>query len=249
MRQQRPGFTLIELLVVIAIIAILAAILFPVFAQAREMARSATCKSNLKQISTATTLYTQDYDDILPSAWHPNGTLPFNLSPYLKNGQVWRCPTDPQAWIQWFAATCSKRCEADFDGSPTDNIVSYGYNGQNLAPQPDPALNLFVGRSLASIAKPAETVAFVDSYFYVADGPLVDYYETRTSASEKLARSCRHNETANVAFLDGHVKALKWKVLCERANNEDGTPLPAVEADYLGGQPNPASSYKLWNRY
>src|SRR4028119_422853 len=67
-KQYRAGFTLIELLVVIAIIAILAAILFPVFARARENARRASCQSNLKQLGLAFAQYTQDYDEMLPNA-------------------------------------------------------------------------------------------------------------------------------------------------------------------------------------
>ena len=69
--RQREGFTLIELLVVIAIIAILAAILFPVFAQAREKARQTSCTSNLKQQGTAMMMYAQDYDESYPSNWYP----------------------------------------------------------------------------------------------------------------------------------------------------------------------------------
>src|ERR1700716_4263053 len=87
---QRKGFTLIELLVVIAIIAILAAILFPVFAQAREKARQSTCLSNLKQIGLAIMTYAQDYDETLVMANYPDG--PNNilwmglLDPYVKSG-------------------------------------------------------------------------------------------------------------------------------------------------------------------
>src|SRR5579872_7481927 len=84
---RRSGFTLIELLVVIAIIAILAAILFPVFAQAREKARAITCLSNLKQIGLACTMYTQDYDETLPFAWSAQGGWYNLLQPYIKNGQ------------------------------------------------------------------------------------------------------------------------------------------------------------------
>src|SRR4051794_36230743 len=119
--KRRGAFTLIELLVVIAIIAILAAILSPVFAQARDKARSATCVSNLKQIGTAITLYIQDYDEIMPGAaappqdWTPySGTTyiqpPLSngnpaatsprwamwtnlLQPYIKNWNVFRCPS------------------------------------------------------------------------------------------------------------------------------------------------------------
>ncbi|MCA1594996.1 MAG: DUF1559 domain-containing protein [Chloroflexi bacterium] len=99
------GFTLIELLVVIAIIAILAAILLPVFAQAREAARKASCASNLKQLGTATLMYVQDYDEKYPPGDNWHGTTAaldanyqcgnrFMLSPYIKSEAVWHCPDD-----------------------------------------------------------------------------------------------------------------------------------------------------------
>src|SRR5688500_10108661 len=105
-RLTRKGFTLIELLVVIAIIAILAALLFPVFARARENARRASCQSNLKQIALGTVQYTQDYDSKLPR-WDnsppdwagftgtPHPTI-YLLSPYIKSDQMWRCPSAPR---------------------------------------------------------------------------------------------------------------------------------------------------------
>lgn len=113
-RSVRRGFTLIELLVVIAIIAILAAILFPVFAQAREAARKATCQSNLKQIGSAYMMYTQDYDELFPindgnnssPAWYTQpadsrgvasqarlGVWTTTLQPYIKNWKVFQCPS------------------------------------------------------------------------------------------------------------------------------------------------------------
>lgn len=107
------AFTLIELLVVIAIIAVLAAILFPVFAQAREKARQSACVSNLKQIGTAFALYMQDYDGLLPdrrdlksslpggfrpwTSWPPfdprAGWAAITLDPYTRNTQIWSCPS------------------------------------------------------------------------------------------------------------------------------------------------------------
>src|SRR5437763_6906545 len=103
--KKRNGFTLIELLVVIAIIAILAAILFPVFAQAREKARSATFLSNFKQIGTGVMMYVQDWDECYPN--NPLFTFPAGgdgsrltvtcttaPQPYVKNLDVYRCPSN-----------------------------------------------------------------------------------------------------------------------------------------------------------
>src|SRR5471030_2646577 len=103
--RRTQGFTLIELLVVIAIIAILAAILFPVFAQAREKARQITCVSNEKQIDLAVLMYAQDYDETYPIAWGFEGPWYQTIDPYIKNSGaaagyaatekgVWHCPSD-----------------------------------------------------------------------------------------------------------------------------------------------------------
>jgi prepilin-type N-terminal cleavage/methylation domain-containing protein len=111
----KKGFTLIELLVVIAIIAILAAILFPVFAQAREKARSAGCLSNGKQMALALTMYAQDYDERLPRVWTPTGGVTNgprdwknDIEAYVKSVDVFRCPTRFSQWPGygynvWFA--------------------------------------------------------------------------------------------------------------------------------------------------
>jgi prepilin-type N-terminal cleavage/methylation domain-containing protein len=124
--QSKIGFTLIELLVVIAIIAILAAILFPVFAQAREQARKASCLSNCKQLGLAMQIYAQDYDDMLPGWDNPGGTslasqwgwaieVPL-LDAYVKSPNVWTCPSGPKT--------------AAFQEGPKGAkvVVDYGYN-------------------------------------------------------------------------------------------------------------------------
>ena len=110
-RSQRNGFTLIELLVVIAIIAILAAILFPVFAQAREKARAISCLSNLKQLGTGMMQYSQDYDETLVGAWYgfqawgdSNNTNQYKWMdaayPYIKSTAVFHCPDDAGAGLK-----------------------------------------------------------------------------------------------------------------------------------------------------
>lgn len=114
MKSIRYGFTLIELLVVIAIIAILAAILFPVFAQAREKARQTSCLSNAKQMGLAGIMYAQDYDEILPeTGWQGPcsdpvtgvatdtqysgvASFPIASAPYIKNWSIFKCPSDSQ---------------------------------------------------------------------------------------------------------------------------------------------------------
>src|SRR5580704_10871177 len=100
MHRSKQAFTLIELLVVIAIIAILAAILFPVFAQAREKARGISCLSNTKQLSTGIMMYTQDYDEFYPigfisndpAGWGANDAWDDEIEPYMKSLQVLVCP-------------------------------------------------------------------------------------------------------------------------------------------------------------
>ena len=125
---KRRGFTLIELLVVIAIIAILAAILFPVFAQAREKARTISCTSNLKQLGTAVAMYVQDYDEHFPFGrnWttytNPCGNK-FQINPYLKNNAVWQCPSDAN-WVKDPDSGTGKTLDGKNDNWPNGN--SYG---------------------------------------------------------------------------------------------------------------------------
>lgn len=143
------GFTLIELLVVIAIIAILAAILFPVFAQAREAARRSACTSNMKQVALAITMYAQDYDEVLPvqgDPANPAGDVanyaasPLAVwinaaQPYAKNAGIWWCPS------------ATRHSGAPPNGASDSN---YWYNGQAS------------GKALAAIQRPAESVLFVE---------------------------------------------------------------------------------------
>ena len=110
-RRMRRGFTLIELLVVIAVIALIAAILFPVFAQAREKARQTACLSHHKQLGTALIMYTQDYDEMFPAErmggvkTAPDPAAGFTwrwaLQPYVKSEKIWVCPSiTPRNWFK-----------------------------------------------------------------------------------------------------------------------------------------------------
>jgi len=188
----RKGFTLIELLVVIAIIAILAAILFPVFARAREKARQTSCLSNIKQLSLGALQYAQDYDEmILPANTRPvtGGTLIWSgiIMPYVGNEQVFACPSSANHVFTAYA-----------DGNR--GYMSIGYNW---------AFNLDLGvKSMASIQYPTQLVCFGDTN----SGPTADGY--RGYEFSMASRNCganeallaRHNGGANLGFADGHAK-------------------------------------------
>ena len=187
------GFTLIELLVVIAIIAILAAILFPVFAQAREKARSIACLSNCKQTGLAYYQYTQDYDEMTPSIdkhqligndgltskqVYANWT--YLLMPYVKNWNMFVCPDDTRTWQPTTtaanennSATGNDPYDCFDDLNPTGHCIGYGYNdgwvtdggyGLLQAATLDAAgKTLRPGRNIAGIVSPANVVAFGDA--------------------------------------------------------------------------------------
>ena len=174
LRIRKPAFTLIELLVVIAIIAILAAILFPVFAQAREKARAIQCLSNARQLGTAITLYAQDYDETLcPSVFEVN-KVRFNpysvtLLPYLKSADIYNCPSDnspkdpnrlAESWCPDQAVTVVNGRRLDLKNR-TMNLIS-GLNG--YGPQPDAVMCVNWGAGLAAIERAAGTALLCERW-------------------------------------------------------------------------------------
>ena len=241
--RHRRGFTLIELLVVIAIIAILAAILFPVFAQAREKARQTSCLSDTKQISLATIQYVQDYDEHMPSVYGgddgshksastsgnglacvssksasdlgklggwmyyceyldgPNGSTVYDpaqgtLQPYMKNAQVYVCPSDASGQRN-----------------------SYAYN-RFVCPGFDTGTKLQLGMALAAFRAPASTIIYAeesdgigngsnDGYFAppITTDPTVPPAAGKVSGGDGIA--FRHSDGSNVALGDGHSKWFK----------------------------------------
>ena len=215
------GFTLIELLVVIAIIAILAAILFPVFARARENARRASCQSNLKQIGLGILQYNQDYDERFPQLSSTTGTSNViwiqTIQPYVKSTQLFSCPSDPktEAAGNYNDGTFSSSWTSN---PPTGTIApfhtSYIINSNAME------------KSLASLQAPATTILMSDGGVrpnttapYVTttspqkSGAFVmcdtSYSNASGMSGDWAGPSMRHLETGVVAFTDGHVKALK----------------------------------------
>jgi len=201
----RRGFTLIELLVVIAIIAILAAILFPVFARAREKARQSSCLSNTKQINLAIMQYVQDYDETFPyaSRWGPDTTGSHAsgwwywyeyLDPYMKNAQVMVCPSKPK-WSR-----------------------GYGWNYQNFGYCSSAgSIGSSPGRCVADLPEPAETIIIADNpddgswgagSIYAYGPRQIDPSGAATNDVSLANVTWRHNEGGNYAFCDGHTKWL-----------------------------------------
>ena len=234
------GFTLIELLVVIAIIAILAAILFPVFARAREKARQTSCLSNVKQLTLGILMYAQDYDERLPFGYNgpqPRTGVMFQVMPYVKNDDIHNCPSASH-------------------NSITTNYLghrSYGYNQNIFATGTTPATI-----KLATIKRPAEITMLGDvchdqnacfRLYSPTAGPFQCdpdgshckvcglshnslYAEPLGSHATRYDRPGftfleRHNGTGNVSFCDGHAKAMKHTDL------------------YRGGDPHPYFDYNV----
>ncbi|MCD6359685.1 MAG: prepilin-type N-terminal cleavage/methylation domain-containing protein [Armatimonadetes bacterium] len=191
---RHKGFTLIELLVVIAIIAILAAILFPVFAKAREKARQTSCLSNVKQMMLAWMQYAQDYDERtnLYAGYHDPATVMAPggleywfvlLEPYCKNPQIFSCPSYNNTRV--YSGGSSAQHPAFPDG------VNYGYN------------TYLSNRALGDMKHPAQLGVIADglnNYWRIEAPPGTNHY---------LWHITRHNEGSNVGFADGHAKWVK----------------------------------------
>jgi len=233
------GFTLIELLVVIAIIAILAAILFPVFAQARAKARQTSCLSNSKQVSSSVLMYTQDYDETLPPEYvqvpYVPGPVyivenywPQLLAPYLKNVQVFNCLEGSNSDADRLK---SGGAPANTTGPALDFLrgvfADFGWNIDYLSVVSGSGST---GVSLAQIGSSAGTIMFTDSsdaFPYKPGGVGSMYVRAPDKVSWQTTGSRityghvapRHSDRANVAFVDGHSKSLTVGAMLQGCNS------------------------------
>jgi len=191
---RRSGFTLIELLVVIAIIAILAAILFPVFAKAREKARQSSCLSNVKQLCLAILQYAQDYDERMMPRYYTGFNWDKQIAPYIKNTQIFMCPSTnaysygyAQDYLSW-AALASFQSPAETVMLCDVGMVFNSAGGTSW----DWHVNrpsLF-GNPPAPPADELNLPVPGDPQWYARPRPI-------------------HNDGCNVGFLDGHTKWMK----------------------------------------
>ena len=218
-RREQCGFTLIELLVVIAIIAILAAILFPVFAQAREKARQSACLSNARQIGLAVMMYAEDWDQCYPIYAHYPKHEPMYyqvIQPYIKNEDVFTCPSvrvrvsnenRPKEMADWTVPLYSMNGY----GVNYLHVIQYGpgyTSGKTMGPKP-----------LAALSRPAETIMIADGQgdkgwtagmgWNAIYCPLDPLSWLKDGLDKTRALADRHNGGGSYIFADGHVKWIR----------------------------------------
>jgi prepilin-type N-terminal cleavage/methylation domain-containing protein/prepilin-type processing-associated H-X9-DG protein len=221
-RRNSPAFTLIELLVVIAIIAILAAILFPVFAQAREKARASGCLSNGKQIALAISMYAQDYDEVFPLSVQGPSTNVLTMTwwgdtvqPYIKTGNrggILTCPSASSAGYGYsFNQAMSGKGIASAT-APADTVLTADAVQAPKLRDAVTGLNranpwfLYTVNGNENLWLPAPGAGFINGNPDATIRP--DLVDTDTDPAAGLARF-RHNEGANTTFADGHAKYVR----------------------------------------
>lgn len=253
-RRKHAAFTLIELLVVIAIIALLAAILFPVFARARENARRTSCLNNLKQIGMGLLAYTQDYDEVMVADWFGPDTNPTEpqgtgegrykwmdaIYPYVKNEAVFNCPSHTFNTLTPPFPFAPYRYYGHIDSAGRNYgsyVINHSYRGcaKNspicggggpwTPPVSHPISTVDEIVAQSDIAVPSTTVWVMDGNGDFYFGPSIGVIGPSSTPTRTLQNAIeRHLSTINTLFVDGHVKAMSADKLARP--NPAGTVLP-----------------------
>jgi len=243
----RSGFTLIELLVVIAIIAILAAILFPVFAQARDKARQASCLSNAKQLGIAVTMYVQDYDETFfwQAAWDEERELgagswgpsfksyirwPTAHLPYIKNQQVFKCPSDRNPNRSYCAPPGGGGCVPfPMSYGPNLMLMCYTTSPTTLGALNKPAEKIFLAEALTPFAccESWNSEYFRGANYNNSGFASFSDFRTKVGTAKKLGlgddvvgQVTRHQLGNIIVFCDGHAKWLRWNQVGDSGSPE-----------------------------
>ncbi len=245
----RKGFTLIELLVVIAIIAILAAILFPVFAQAKEAAKRTSCLSNMKQAGLAMNIYVNDFDDVAPSLVHTSGAAEDTdfyaiLQPYIKNYDMFFCP-DRNEYI---LDNSGDDCTGQETTNPRKQCIGYGYDWGITSGSRTAMVGNRIhfsggytepGVPLSTIVSSAQVFVYGDTgdnpRYTICPNYIVQYY-----VNDKANSQLRHGGHFNMNYADGHAKSVFFKAGFDKGGNLWG--LPKSTTDQLGYCADPSST-------
>jgi prepilin-type N-terminal cleavage/methylation domain-containing protein/prepilin-type processing-associated H-X9-DG protein len=239
--RKQKGFTLIELLVVIAIIAILAAILFPVFARARENARRASCQSNMKQLGLGLIQYAQDNDShllLVKNNYAVGGKIMVPLFPYIKSDEVFRCPSAPKNMSNYNISGSAPNGSYMYGTTYGVPIVANWGSRRSIAMQQGDDAGFGAGQYIGTtlidnFPAPALQCAFAETRDpvtanYENFGYGWDNFSGLGFPTETHVHKTRHFDGSNYAYLDGHVKWLKDSVA-----NENYSTNKAIQFFYI----------------
>lgn len=238
----KGAFTLIELLVVIAIIAILAAILFPVFGRARENARRSSCQSNLKQIGLGALQYSQDYDETMfRSYMDPGVAWQAAIQPYIKSTQLFKCPSNSQTTrvAGTSLGTTENQIFVSYLANSGDECIVDTCPGNSSEGRPIPRFGT-PNIALSAIDSPSTTIQ-VSEYRGESNDPRLNGRDFIFAGNQ--SQMTNHLSTTNFLYIDGHVKSLKPLATVTGGNqwtylNQAQNPATTVWRDALGNAQN-----------